>query len=140
MKKKIICSAVILVICVGLFTVCMLKKPSQKEEQIILENQYSREAYLNIRGWDIEEISHEIIKIPENFNGVYKEYASVQKSQNLSLEKYKGKEAERFLYSVKNRGENNVFVELLIRENRLIAAALIESGDEGNTIKPISNS
>ncbi len=140
MKKKIICSAVILVICVGLFTVCMLKKPSQKEEQIILENQYSREAYLNIRGWDIEEISHEIIKIPESFNGVFKEYASVQKSQNLSLEKYKGKEAERFLYSVKNQGENNVFVELLIRENRLIAAALIESGDEGNTIKPISNS
>lgn len=137
MKKKIICSAVILVICAGLFAVCMLKKQSPMEEQIILENKYSREAYLNIKGWDIEEISVEVIRVPENFDGIYKEYARVQKSQDLPLEKYKGQEAERFLYSIKNCGDDKVFAELLIRDNRLIAAAVIESREEGNIIKPL---
>lgn len=132
MKKKIIFAAIIFVLCAGLFILCILKKTPPQEKQIILENSYSREAYLNIKGWDAEEISCETIRIPENFDGIYAEYAKAQEKQKLPLEKYKGKEVTRFLYNINNYGsDNNVFAELLISENRLIAAALIENKSDG---------
>ncbi len=138
MKKKVICAAVILVICAGLFTVCKLKKTSSDTDAIMLENSYSREAYLNIKGWDVEEISCETIKVPENFEGIYKKYAEVQKNQELPLDNYKGKEVQRFLYNVDNySSEDKVCAELLIYENRLIAGAIIENIPDGS-IFPLS--
>ena len=132
MKKKIICATSILVICAGLFTICGLRKTSTDEEPIILENSYSREAYLNIKGWDVEEISCETVKVPEKFEGIYEEYAKAQEKQKLPLDNFKGKEVQRFLYSVNNYdSENKVCAELLISENRLIAAAIIENKPDG---------
>lgn len=132
MKKKIICASVIILICAGLFTVCMLKNPVQVENSIILENSYSREAYLNIKGWEVEEISCEPIRVPENFEGIYEEYAEVQSKQELPLENYKGKEVQRYLYKVINfNTDSDVCAELLISENKLIAAALIENKPDG---------
>lgn len=138
MKKKIICISIIIVICAGLFAVCKLEKSSSDADAILLENSYSREAYLNIKGWDVKEVSCETVKVPESFEGIYKEYADVQKKQDLPLDNYKGKEVQRFLYNVSNYGsENKVCAELLISENRLIAAAIIENAPNG-FISPLS--
>lgn len=132
MKKKIICSGAVLIICAGIFVICRLKKPSEDNKAIILESSYSREAYLNIKGWDVKEMSSETVRVPESFDGIYKEYADIQEKQKLPLNEYKGKEVRRFLYNVTNyNSENNVCAELLISENRLIACAIIENKPNG---------
>lgn len=42
------------------------------------------------------------ITIPSEFNAVYEKYNQLQKSQGLDLEKYKGEQAERYTYKIKN--------------------------------------
>ena len=99
-KTFIIISAII--ICIILFLVCFRKNSNPAAQDIILENSYAREAYLNLKGWDVDLINGSSIKIPESFEGIYTEYSQVQKKQKLPLESYKGKNAERFLYRVNN--------------------------------------
>lgn len=129
-KTFIIISAII--ICIILFLVCFRKNSNPAAQDIILENSYAREAYLNLKGWDVDLINGSNIKIPESFEGIYTEYSQVQKKQKLPLESYKGKNAERFLYRVNNyNGDYDVFAELLISGNKLVAAALIQQTPDG---------
>lgn len=135
MKKKLIYAFIVVIICAGLFAVCIFSKSSKQEESfVILENSYSRESYFNIKGWDVTEISCEKIRIPENFEGIYEEYAKIQDKQHLPLNNYKGQEVQRYLYSVNNYiGDCKAYGELLIYDdNKLIAAAIIESKSNGS--------
>lgn len=99
-------------------------------------NEYQREAYLNIRGWEIEEISCQTVRIPEEFEGIYREYADIQSKDGFKLENYKGKEVLRCLYRVLNYGgDSEVTAELLLYNDELISAALFENKQDG-FIKP----
>ncbi len=131
-SKKIIIISFLAVISVTLFILCINRKNTgSTENPIILSDSYSREAYLNLKGWDVTLIESDAIKIPENFNGIYKEYAAIQEKQNLPLKNCKGMDAERFLYSIDNyNGTQTVFGELLIVDNKLVAAALIGNSPE----------
>ena len=136
MKKKFIAIAAIPVITVGAVFLCRCSEPKHTQQPLVL-NQYQREAYLNIRGWDVEEISCETVRIPEDFDGIYKEYAEIQSKDGFDLEDYKGKEAQRCLYRVLNYGgDSEVTAELLLYNDKLISAALIENKPDG-FIKPI---
>lgn len=141
MKKKLIYALIVIIICAGLFTVCMFSKSSKskKENFVILENSYSRESYLNIKGWEVTEISCEEVKVPEAFEGIYEEYAKIQDKQHLPLSKYKGQEVQRYLYRINNyTSDNKAYAELLIYDNnKLIAAAIIENKPDGS-ILPLS--
>ena len=131
MNKKLIAVIVAAGISTAAFFICKNHNKPQKEEPMVL-NEYQREAYLNIRGWDTEEISQITVTVPESFEGIYKQYADVQKKQGLPLEDYKGKEVVRCLYNIKNYGGDvPVTAELLFYEDRLIAAALIENKPDG---------
>ena len=136
MKKKLIYALTIIIICAGLFTVCMISKSSKSREEsfIILENSYSRESYLNIKGLDVTEISCEKVRIPETFEGIYEEYSKVQDKQHLPLSDFKGQEVQRYLYTINNyTGDSKAYAELLIYDNKkLIAAAIIENKPDGS--------
>lgn len=125
--KKFLIILFLAAVCAVLFLVCTHKSGNpDTDSSIILSDSYSREAYLNIKGWDVSLIKSDTIKIPQDFDGIYSEYAQIQQKQKLPLENYKGKKADRFLYKINNyNGDNVVFAELLIAENRLVAAALI---------------
>ncbi|MGN0613246.1 MAG: DUF4830 domain-containing protein [Porcipelethomonas sp.] len=132
-RKKIIPIAIIIVISSALFAICMLRsKTTDDSKNIILNNRYSRESYLNLNGRQVTELGCETIRVPACFDGIYEKYAEIQEKQGLPLENYKGEEVKRYTYSVDNYGGNkNVCAELLVYENRLIAAALIEQSPDG---------
>lgn len=132
LAKKIFIITGALFVCVILFLACFRKNSNPEAQDVILENSCAREAYLNLKGWDVDLISGSSIRIPESFEGIYTEYSQVQKKQKLPLESYKGKNAERFLYRVNNyNGDYDVFAELLISGNKLVAAALIQQTPDG---------
>lgn len=135
--KKIVIFVLLALICGIFFIFCMKKDDIQPESSIILSSESEREAYLNIKGWDVTAVITEEITIPADFEGLYKSYAQIQEKQKLPLDKYKGKPAERFLYCVNNyNGDTEIYAELLISEERLIAAALIEQTPDG-FVKPV---
>ena len=84
--------------CGGGNFICRRIEPKQDEPPLVL-NEYQREAYLNIRGWEIEEISCQTVRIPEEFEGIYREYADIQSKDGFKLENYKGKEVFKMFIS-----------------------------------------
>lgn len=131
MKKKLIAITAVLGIAVGAVFICRCIEPKNPQPPLTL-NEYQREAYLNIRGWEAEEISCETVRIPEEFEGIYKEYTDIQSKDNFNLEDYKGKEVMRCLYKVLNYGgDSEVTAELLLYNDELISAALIENKPDG---------
>lgn len=138
MKKKIIAIAAVLGIAAAAIFICRRIEPKQDEPPLVL-NEYQREAYLNIRGWEIEEISCQTVRIPEEFEGIYREYADIQSKDGFKLENYKGKEVLRCLYRVLNYGgDSEVTAELLLYNDELISAALIENKQDG-FINPLNS-
>ncbi|MBQ3567031.1 MAG: DUF4830 domain-containing protein [Oscillospiraceae bacterium] len=135
--KKIVVFILLVAVCGVIFLFCMKKDELSDKEKVILSNATERESYLNIKGWDVTQISSDEVQIPGDFEGVYKVYAQVQQKQSLPLAEYKGRSVERFLYRVNNyNGDSEIYAELLISENNLVAAALIQQIPDG-FIKPI---
>lgn len=60
--------------------------------------------YLNRLGWQVGEkyIEKETVIIPDTFDEVYTEYNEIQKKAGFDLEKYKGRRAQRYTYTVTN--------------------------------------
>lgn len=130
--KKILITILLIAVSAFLVFVHLNKKQPYDSDKILLYDSYSREAYLNINGWDVSQVSEKSITIPSYFNEIYSKYALIQKKQKLPLENYKGKTADRYLYKINNyNGQYPVYAELLIVDNRLVAAALIEQKPDG---------
>lgn len=60
--------------------------------------------FLQSYGWEVEEncIEMESLQIPKVFDDVYNNYNELQKIAGLDLSKYKGQNAVRYTYIVKN--------------------------------------
>jgi len=130
--KKILITIFLIAVSVFLIFVHLHEKKPAHSDEILLFDSYNREAYLNLNGWDVSPVSEKSIIIPLNFDEIYSKYAIIQKKQKLPLENYKGKKATRYLYNVNNyNGKFPVYAELLIVDNRLVAAALIEQKPDG---------
>lgn len=126
MKKIFILLAFIIVSAAAFLIFHNKKEISDNSSEIILSDEYSREAYLNLKGWDVSLIKSEKISIPSSFEGTYKAYAQIQEKQKLPLKKYKGQQADRYLYAINNyNGDQLVYAELLIVDNKLVSGALI---------------
>lgn len=131
-RKYIICAAASAVLLIGLaaFISNTDGKGRHGNEAQTLD-QYQLEPYLNLCGWDVSLISSEEIRIPSRFEGVYSEYAALQKEQGFDLDSHKGCDAMRYTYSVNNYGRDNVRAELILCENVLIAADIYENTPDG---------
>lgn len=126
MKKFFILLAFVVVSAAAFLIVHNRKEISDNSSEIILSDEYSRESYLNLKGWDVSLIKSEKINIPSSFDGTYQTYAQIQEKQKLPLKKYKGQQADRYVYAINNyNGDQLVYAELLIVENRLVSSALI---------------
>ena len=77
-------------------------------------------------GWEADP-STEIrqkVKIPQEFDEVYKEYNKIQKMCGFDLLHYRGKTAERYTYIVQNfpyEVAEPVYINLYIYDNTMIA-------------------
>lgn len=137
MLKKFLILMLIAVSAASIVLLCRTAsgKKTVPEESVVLSDS-QLEPYLNIRGWDVEKLSDETVRIPEKFNETYQRYAQALKENGFDIEKYKGKEVRRVLFLVNNYGsDSEVHAELLLDEGKLIGSALIENKPDG-FIKP----
>ncbi len=98
-----------------------------------------RITYFASHGWEVEEIGSKTIKIPEEFTGVYEEYALLQDKQGLPLREYAGQEAQLYVYDVKNYSPDNknLLAELLVCSDTAVAS-MVYSDDGGSFTSPVS--
>ncbi len=82
-----------------------------------------RVKFLERLGWDILEDSETVadIRIPEEFDEIYKRYNSLQKTEGLNLEKYKGKKVKLYTYTVTNHKDGKAVATIIVYKNRVIA-------------------
>lgn len=97
-----------------------------KPPATVLETESERLGFLKSLGWETSEeaINCREVLIPEEWNEVYEKYNELQKQQGFDLEKYRGRTAEIYTYTVLNyEGRpDNMVANLVLCDGRLIAA------------------
>ncbi len=130
--------AVITVIAVFFFT--KAKNESEADEMFTMATNSERVEFLNEQGWIVkpDPVSKEEVTVPSVFDGVYADYAALQREQGFDLEKYKGKPVTVIKYQVLNYPDHpeNVMATMMICDNRLIGGDISLAGDNGFT-KPL---
>ncbi|MCH5194008.1 MAG: DUF4830 domain-containing protein [Oscillospiraceae bacterium] len=118
------------------------KAETEADEFFTMSSSAERVEFLNRQGWIVkpDPISKEEITIPSVFDGVYADYAELQKSQGFDLEPYKGKTATAITYQVLNYPDypENVTATMLILDDRLIGGDISLAGDNGFTVPLIT--
>lgn len=92
-----------------------------------------RIEYFASHGWEVEEISEKNVTIPTEFTSAYEEYALMQDKQGLPLREYAGRNAQLYVYEVKNYSPESrkMLAELLVCDNTAIAS-MVYSEDGGS--------
>lgn len=100
-----------------------------------LKTNEDRVTFLQSYGWEIDgtPVTETEVRIPDAFDNAYQSYNELQQRQGLDLERYKGKKAMLYIYSVKNdpSGEDGVTASLVLYRNRLIAADVCSAEANG---------
>jgi len=83
----------------------------------------ARLEFIESLGWQVEEGDFMEVNIPEEFDDVYGKYNELQKSQGFDLEKFRGKRAMHYSYTIKNypTGEEGVTLCLVVYKDKIIA-------------------
>ncbi len=127
MKKKFILILIICTCAVGIFFLSTKDEKTFPKNQTILTS-HQIEPYLNLKGFDVEFISSEKIRIPIKFSGNFQKVADV--SENLS--EYKGNEVTCYTYKILSSDSSNVIAQLLVTDKDvLISAVVIEQTPNG---------
>ena len=85
-----------------------------------------RVSFLQEYGWEVSAEPVEVtdVVIPTTFDSTYETYNTLQKSQGLDLEDYKGDKATRYTYEVKNyepEQASAVQANILVVDNKVVA-------------------
>ena len=93
-----------------------------------------RKEFLESLGWEILEDSETVtdVIIPEEFDEVYQSYNSLQESSGLNLERYKGKKAKLYTYTVTNHKDGKAMATIIVYKNRVIAGDVSLLAAEGS--------
>lgn len=92
-----------------------------------------RIEYFASHGWEVEEVSEKNVTIPEEFTAAYEEYALLQDKQGMPLREYAGRNAQLYVYEVKNYSPESrkMLAELLVCDDTAIAS-IVYSEDGGS--------
>ncbi|MBC8571015.1 DUF4830 domain-containing protein [Zongyangia hominis] len=137
-KKKLIglLCIVLAVVCLGIWALSANRgmqamssqnSSSSKAGAITFKGATNEERldFLGHFGWQVESDPAEIVEfvIPAEFNDTYQNYNAIQKKQGLDLEKFKGKTAKRYSYTVTNypNVKEGVRANLVVYKDKIIA-------------------
>ena len=114
----------ILIIAAAIFAAIYALNRLIKPSAIVLETEADQLQFLRDLGWETSDsaINCREVTIPEEWNEVYTKYNELQLAQGFDLEKYRGKTATIFSYSILNYDgkPDNMVANLVICEGRLI--------------------
>lgn len=118
------------------------KDEAELDKMYTFEGNAQRVGFLNKNGLIVEPdpVTEDIV-IPAEFNGSYNEYNELQKSQGFDLLPYAGQEVTKYTYNILNYPDypENVVVNLIFDDHRLIAADITYNDSENGFTKPLIN-
>ena len=106
------------------------RKPPESDE-ITLADSETREAWLNLRGWRVDEPEITEIRMPQVWQteaGI--NWLSLQNAQGLHPERYAGCDAVRYLYPVLNGANAYYCAELLLCGDVLVGAQIYDASTQ----------
>ncbi|MGN0586208.1 MAG: DUF4830 domain-containing protein [Oscillospiraceae bacterium] len=136
-KKLLLFLLLAAIIVLAVYFITAAKKEADDDAKFAMCSNSERVEFLNKHGWIVkpDPVSKENVTIPSEFNDLYKKYAELQATQGFDLEKYKGKEAILYSYTVLNYPgySENVTANLLVSDDRLIAGEITLNEENGFT-------
>lgn len=108
---------------------------SKADEMFTMATNAERVEFLNEQGWIVhpDPISKEEVVVPSVYEGIYADYAELQKQQGFDLEKYQGTEVTVITYQVLNYPDypENVTATMMICNDRLIGGDISLETEDG---------
>ncbi|MBQ5320146.1 MAG: DUF4830 domain-containing protein [Oscillospiraceae bacterium] len=134
-NKAILFLVLAIILVVAAFFWSKANAESKADEMFTLTTNSERVAFLNEQGWIVhpDPISKEEVIVPSVYDGIYAEYAELQKAQGFDLEKHQGSEVTIIKYKVLNYPEypENVTATMMICNNRLIGGDISLETEDG---------
>lgn len=127
MKKQLFKIAAVLALLAAALLL-IPQKTQQTGEQIILADDAARVAWLNLRGWQVDQPEVTEIRLPHSWqteNG--QSWLRLQSAQGLHPEQFAGRDAVRCLYPVPDAQRPHLFAELLLCDNILVGAQVYDA-------------
>lgn len=131
----------VLVIAAAVFLLGKAKQEADSDKFFAMSGNAERVEFLNRQGYIVkpDPVRREDVTVPSEFNDTYKSYVEMQQAQGLDLAEHKGDKATLFSYAVLNYPEysENVFADLLVADDKLIACQLRYDDEENGFVKPL---
>lgn len=131
----------VLVIAAAVFLLGKAKQEADSDRFFTMSGNAERVEFLNRQGYIVkpDPVRREDVTVPSEFNDTYKSYVEMQQAQGLDLTEHKGDKATLFSYAVLNYPEysENVFADLLVADDKLIACQLRYDDEENGFVKPL---
>ena len=135
----LLCLVITFLVCFAL--VSFAEKPQDKviikdkEYSLFAQSEEERAEFLSSFGLTCDELlSEKEVVIPDEFSPLYEEYNALQKRQGLDLEKFQGKTAKQYIYSLSDcdiEGEK-AYADIIVYKGRVIAGHLTNYLQNGN--------
>ncbi len=139
-NKAILFLVLAIILVLAAFFWSKAQAENKADEMFTLATNSERVAFLNEQGWIVhpDPISKEEVTVPSIYEGIYAEYAELQKQQGFDLEKYQGRDVEIIKYQVLNYPDypENVTATMMLCDNRLIGGD-ISLGTEDGFMEPL---
>lgn len=141
-NKAILFLVLAIILVLAAFFWSKAQAENKADEMFTMATNSERVAFLNEQGWIVkpDPISKEEVTVPSVYEGIYADYAQLQKEQGFDLEKYQGSKVTIIKYQVLNYPDypENVTATMMICDNRLIGGDISLETEEGFTEPLIS--
>lgn len=139
-NKAILFLVLAIILVLAAFFWSKAQSESKADEMFTMSTNAERVEFLNNQGWIVhpDPVSKETVTVPSIYEGIYADYAELQKQQGFDLEKYQGSEVMIIKYQVLNYPDypDNVTATMMICDDRLIGGD-ISLDTEGGFMEPL---
>lgn len=140
-SKGVLVVLLVLAVAAAVFLLGKAKQEADSDRFFAMSGNAERVEFLNRQGYIVkpDAVRREDVTVPSEFNDTYQSYVEMQQAQGLDLAEHKGDKATFFSYAVLNYPEysENVFADLLVADNKLIACQLRYDDEENGFVKPL---
>ncbi len=141
-NKAILFLVLAIILVLAAFFWSKAQAENKADEMFTMATNSERVAFLNEQGWIVkpDPISKEEVTVPSVYEGIYADYAQLQKEQGFDLEKYQGSEVTIIKYQVLNYPNypENVTATMMFCDNKLIGGDVSLGTEDGFTEPLIS--
>ena len=118
-------------LCLGLLFAMHTKKQAPQSDAVLLSTPQMREAWLNLRGWQVGAPEVTQTQVPQEWRtDAGQQWLALQAAQGLHPERCAGEPAARYVYPVLNAPNAYYYAELLLCGDTLIGAQIYDASTQ----------